>query len=206
MAGEAEAGGEVVPRDTTVLGVEDKKGTEDATVLGEVPKGEEPKGEEPKGEETGAPEKYEDFKVLEGRELDAEGLKEFHEIAKDLDLSQEQAQKLVDFQAKFAEAQDKQVAGTWAKMRTDWLNESKADAEIGGQKYDESIELAKKGLDKFGTPKLRELFDTFGIGNHPEVIRAWAHVGGSLGEDGITPGGGSGGETKTLAERIFSKT
>ncbi len=43
----------------------------------------------------GAPEKYE-FKAPDGREYDAEVLNNFSEVAKDLNLSQDAAQKLLD--------------------------------------------------------------------------------------------------------------
>lgn len=43
----------------------------------------------------GAPEKYE-FQAAEGVELDTEALKEFEPVARELNLTNEQAQKLVD--------------------------------------------------------------------------------------------------------------
>lgn len=55
--------------------------------------GDKPKDEEQKQE--GAPEKYE-FTAGEGVELDADALKDFEPVARDLNLTNEQAQKLVD--------------------------------------------------------------------------------------------------------------
>lgn len=52
--------------------------------------------EEGEGEKQGAPEKYEDFKMPEGTELDAEVGAAFQGVAKELNLSQEQAQGFLD--------------------------------------------------------------------------------------------------------------
>ncbi len=51
--------------------------------------------EEKDQKQEGAPEKYE-FTVGEGVELDTEALKDFEPVARDLNLTNEQAQKLVD--------------------------------------------------------------------------------------------------------------
>lgn len=51
--------------------------------------------DEKEQKQEGAPEKYE-FKAGEGVELDAEALKDFEPVARDLNLTNEQAQKLVD--------------------------------------------------------------------------------------------------------------
>ena len=52
--------------------------------------------EEGEGEKQGAPEKYEDFKMPEGTELDAEVSTAFQGVAKELNLSQDQAQGFLD--------------------------------------------------------------------------------------------------------------
>ena len=152
----------------------------------------------------GAPETYEDFKVPEGAKIDAEVLTKFHTLAKKFNLPQEGAQELIDLQAEFLADQNTQNVATWAKMRADWLEESKADKEIGGQQFDEKVEFSKRALRKFGTPKLVELLETYGLGNHPEIIRFNSRIGKDIGEDDITSGG-SGSQGKTLAQRIFTQ-
>lgn len=154
--------------------------------------------------DAGAPEAYEDFKVSEGMEANAEAMTKFQGVAKELDLSQEQAQKLVDFQAEFMQEMTNAQVKTWEKMRSDWLKEAKADDEVGGQNFDDKLELAKKGLSEFGDAKLIEVLETFGLGNHVAMISAWARVGEAIGEDKIVTSDRSGQQGKTLAERIFS--
>ena len=72
-------------------------------------------------------------------------------------------------------------------VNADWLAEAKADEEIGGGKWDESISTSAKGLDNLGFPKgspFRIFLSESGLGNHPEMIRAFARVGKAIGEDG----------------------
>ena len=163
----------------------------------------EEKAAEEKGESEGAPETYKDFTLPEGAEVDGEAMTEFQALSKELDLSQGQAQKLIDYQVKFVEGQNAKNVEVWKTMKTGWLTDSKADDEIGGQKFDGSVDSAKLALNTFGTPALVELLETYGLGNHPEIIRYSARVGEAIGEDKIVSGGSKGAE-KTTAQRIFT--
>ncbi len=154
-----------------------------------------------------APEAYEEFKVPEGTEVDAGVLEEFQTLAKEFDLSQEKAQKLIDLQASFIEKVhagiEERNLKVWEKMRGDWLVDAKKDKGIGGQEFAANVDLAKRALSQFGTPELVELFETFGFGNHPEIIRFTSRVGAALGEDTIKSGGNSN-VAKSLADRIYT--
>lgn len=152
----------------------------------------------------GAPEKYEDFTVPEGITVDEKQASEFGDLARELNLTQEQAQKLVDFEVNRIKGKAEADAETWATMRSDWLEEAKADKAIGGANFEENVEKGKAALKQFGTPELTEVLETFGIGNHVEVIRFAARVADEIGEDLIVPGGGDGGGApKTLAQRLY---
>lgn len=136
---------------------------------------------EKKDEKPVVPEKYE-FKAPEGVEqLDPQALAVFEPIAKELGLSQEQAQKLVDIYPQIQQQQ----AEAWSKQVTDWGDQVKADKEIGGDKLTASVGQAQKALDQFGTPALREYLESSGLGNHPELVRAFAKVGKMMSEDKI---------------------
>lgn len=133
----------------------------------------------------GAPEAYE-FKAPEGAELDKDAVAQFEPIARELNLSQEQAQKLVDlYGSKVMPQLMKQQADTWQKQVADWGTAAKDDAEIGGDKFDGNLTRAKQAMDKFATPQLREFLETTGMGNHPELIRVFVKVGAAMSEDGL---------------------
>jgi len=126
-----------------------------------------------------APEKYE-FKAPEGREYDAEVIKNFSEVAKDLNLTQDAAQKLLDKMAPIVEQRQIQQI---EQVRTQWADQARNDKEFGGEKLSENLSIAKKALDQFGTPELRTLLNESGLGNHPDVIRFMFRAGKAISED-----------------------
>lgn len=142
-----------------------------------------------KSEKVGAPEEYEDFKAPEGVELNGEVIDAFKPLAKELGLSQEQAQKLVDFQVEQAKAHEASVSDYFGNLMTEWQTAVKNDKEIGGQAYDGAIADAKHALNAFGTAELKEALETTGMGNHPEFVRFFARMGKAIKEDGIRVGG-----------------
>lgn len=152
--------------------------------------GEEP-GEEKPGEKEGekkpegAPEKYE-FSAPEGTALDKAAVEQFEPIARELNLSQKQAQKLVDlYGSKVMPQLMKQQAESWQKQVADWGTAAKEDKEIGGDKFGANLEKAKQAMGTFATPELREFLESSGMGNHPEIIRLMVKVGAAMSEDNL---------------------
>lgn len=148
--------------------------------------GEQP-GEQQTTEETqveGAPEKYE-FTAPEGQELDGEFVKVYSEVARDLNLTQENAQKLID---KVSPVIQQQQMAKIEAIRTEWANQSKVDKEFGGEKLEENLGIAKQALDKFGSPALKDLLNASGFGNHPELIRFFYKAGKALSADTFVGG------------------
>ena len=130
----------------------------------------------------GAPEKYEfNDKVADAPEvLDPDVLTAFGEVAKELDLPQEAAQKVLDKVAPVIQArQAEQVE----KARIDWAEESKSDEEFGGETFNANLETAKTALNAFGTDPFKQLLSESGLGNHPEVIRFMYRAGKAISED-----------------------
>lgn len=148
-----------------------------------------------------APEKYE-FKAGEGHELDAEAVKQFEPIAKELNLSNDQAQKLVDvYSSKIMPQLVKQQAEQWQQQIEQWAEQVKADKALGSE---ESIGSAQKAMDKFGTPELKTYLNDTGLGNHPELVRIFANIGKAMSEDGLVTGNSGGGQS--AAAVLFGPT
>jgi hypothetical protein len=147
--------------------------------------GKETNAQDPNGAKAavGAPEKYEDFTMPEGIEVDKAMMDQFLPVAKELNLTQEQAQKLVDMQTAYVQHMTKANEESWNTTMTDWVKSAKADQEIGGLKFNESVQQAAKALKQFGTPELRAALDATGVGNHPEFIRVFAKIGKAISED-----------------------
>lgn len=151
-----------------------------------------------KDKKPAAPEKYE-FTPPEGQELDANALAVFEPIAKELGLSQEQAQKLVDIYPQIQQQQ----AEAWSKQVSDWGEQVKADKEIGGDKFNASVGAAQRALDQFGNPELREYLNASGLGNHPALVRFCAKVGKAMAEDSfVVP---SQGGQRSAADILYGK-
>lgn len=136
----------------------------------------------------GAPEEYADFAVPDGMEINTELLEQATPLFKELGLSQIQSQKLVDMYAAQQQAEAQASSESYSQTVKDWVDEAKSDTEIGGDKFDENVGIAKRGIDKFGTPKLVEVLEQTGLGSHPEFIRLFTRVGKLISED--DPGSG----------------
>ena len=180
------------PAADTVLTTDTPK-TDDATKpeLTDAEKAAAAKAEEDKAK-AGAPEEYADFKLPETFKVDEPVMGEFKTLAKELGLTQEAAQKLVDMQAKLqsgnATAFTETLQAHVEKTATEWATAAKADPEFGGAKFDENVAIAKQALDTFGSPELKALLKESRIGNHPEVIRFMFKAGKAISQDGFVPG------------------
>lgn len=169
---------------------------------GQTAEGQQAQGEqtEAKAEDKpAAPEKYE-FKAPEGKAFDEAVLTQFSEVAKELNLPQDAAQKILD---KVAPAIQARQAEAIQAARTEWANTARIDKEFGGDKLPENLAVAKKALDTFGTPELRALLNESGLGNHPEVIRLMYRAGKAISEDGFVPGSRTSTTEADPAKRLF---
>jgi len=153
----------------------------------------------------GAPEEYADFNMPDGVEVDTELLAEFTPLAKELDLNQNQAQKLVDFEVGRKEAEAQRQWDVWEKTQDEWAEASKNDPEIGGEKFQENLGYAKKAMDAYGSQELKDLADATGVGNHAAFIRLMTKIGKDTSEDKLNVGGALTKEGDR-ASRIYDKS
>lgn len=140
--------------------------------------------EKDKPSPVGAPEAY-DIKPVEGVDP---GIKAGHpvfdaflEAARDLDLSNDAAQALY---SKVAPVLAGRPAEAVRAVRRTGIEATKADAEIGGEKFAENLKVAGKAYNdaRFVTPALRELLQQTGLDSHPEVVRLMYRIGKQTGE------------------------
>ena len=156
-----------------VESVQDQQVSDETTVESETSESETPEG---------APEKYEfNSKVADAPdELDPEVLTAFGDVAKELNLPQEAAQKVLDKVAPVIQAKQAKVI---EQTKVEWANQSKSDQEFGGESLTDNLDVAKASLDTFGTDALKSLLQETGLGNHPEVIRFMYRAGKAISED-----------------------
>ncbi|MBE4833272.1 peptidase [Enterobacter cloacae complex sp. P47BA] len=166
-------------------GAEGDKPQEDKPADGDKPAEE---SDDEKQKQEGAPEKYE-FTAGEGVELDTEALKDFEPVARELNLTNEQAQKLVDAYPKILAGVQQRQAEAWQAQTEQWAADVKADKEIGGDKLTANLSAAQRALEQFGDPELKEYLDSTGLGNHPALVKAFIKVGKAMSEDKVVTGG-----------------
>ena len=143
----------------------------------------EAKGDKPGDKLRGAPSAYE-IKAPEGLRFEGDVQTALTSVARELDLSNEAAQKVVD---SMAPALAKQGMAAAEAMLGNWLTETKADPVIGGAKLDETVRLAQKGLE-LGGPGLRKVLGPLaaggtGLGNQRDVLAFLAEVGRRVSPD-----------------------
>jgi hypothetical protein len=135
----------------------------------------------------GAPESYQTWKVPDGYELDKGVIEEASPIFKELNLTQEQSQKLVDLYAKHsiksAEDLHKGTQEFWEKTRADWRSELKRDDTVGklldanGNFGPQSklVQTVNQALDGLQDPKLvsgfKDAMEFTGAGDNPHFVK-----------------------------------
>lgn len=132
------------------------------------------------------------LKLPEGTSLDQTDLDEVSSFAKANGLNQAQAQAMLEREA----AISKQLAADEPARQQEiikentskWLEAAKADKDIGGEKFGQSAESAKRVVDRFASPAMKEIFNKSGFGNHPEVLRMFAKIGKAMAPDTLESG------------------
>lgn len=150
------------------------------------PKGEsggDDKGKEAGGDDQAAPEAYTDFTLPEGVELDGQALEKATPVFKELGLTQEQAQRLVDLQAEMVQEGVQKQTEQFSQLIEGWQKDAAADKEFGGEDFNKNVGIAQQAIAAFGTPELKQLMEDHGVGNHPEMIRFMWKVGLKIKQD-----------------------
>lgn len=140
-----------------------------------------------------------EYKIeIEGVELDQEMLDEILPLFKDAGVSNEAANKLAKY---YADKQNKEVE-KFHQLTQSWAEQAKKDKDIGGDKFEKTVSNARLAIDKLGTPALRAALNEYGMGNHPEIIRAFAKMGEMMGDDTIHKGDATPKQTNLL-DRLY---
>jgi len=149
------------------------------------------------------PEKY-DFALPDGIALDELAATEFSALAKELGMSQEKAQAVADIGVQMmSRLQQAQAAARDAQV-AEWVQAAQTDAEFGGVKFDESVAIANRALDEFGGAELKEALKATGMGNHPELIRAFYRVGLKISDDAVHRSGAGGSAAPlSIAQQMY---
>ena len=142
--------------------------------------------------EPAAPAKPVDYfaalKLPEGVTAEDPYLKDAVALFGEAKIAPEIAQKLVDFDAK----RQADAVARWqdevAELSAKYLQEVKADPEIGGARLPETMGYIGKAVDKFVPADLKVTLQSYGLGNYLVIARLLAFVGKQLSEDQTVTG------------------
>jgi hypothetical protein len=126
---------------------------------------------ESKPETPAVPEAY-DFVAPEGVTLDPKLIEAATPVFKELGLSQEAAQKLVDFHAKHSAETETRLLKTVDDMRAKWQSEVRADKELANlDAVKAELGRAKDKLPADVRTAFDEAMNLTGMGDHPAIVK-----------------------------------
>lgn len=137
-----------------------------------------------------------EFNLPEGVQFADGEMDAFKTVAKDLKLPKDQAQRIVDIATQREQAR----AEAFETTKRGWAEATTADKELGKP---ENLALALKAVETFGSPELKTVLDSSGLGNHPEVVRAFLKIGRQISEDSIVGKGNGAGADRNTADILY---
>lgn len=121
-----------------------------------------------------APVTLADLKLPEGISAEDPAIQEFLKEAGEAKLPKETSQKLLDQHYAAIKKAAEAPLQVFRDLNQKWVDEIKADPEIGGTKLDSVVKPAvARFIDQFGGDELRHALDLTGAGNNPAVVRAF---------------------------------
>ena len=129
-----------------------------------------------------APEHYV-LKNANGEDVEPQELEMMSRMFKDVNLSQEQAQKLYSAYEKEQGSFIEQSQKAFNQMRDDWFNQTISDPQLGGQNIGQTKLCIKRVMQQCGNKELSEFLNKTGLGFNPAMVRFMTKVGELLGND-----------------------
>lgn len=136
------------------------------------------------------------FEAPDGIDVDQEALDQFAKLAKELDISPEAYQKIVEHDLERSQKANEAAVAEWNSRVQGWKDASKTDKEIGGDDFPESKQLAQSSINQFADDDFRALMKSptadnpngLALINHPAVMRFLARVGKVIADPSIITG------------------
>lgn len=143
---------------------------------------EQEQAKEPEQQQQTTPEHYV-LKNANGEDVEPQELEMMSRMFKDVNLSQEQAQKLYSAYEKEQGSFVEQSQKAFNQMRDDWFNQTISDPQIGGQNIGQTKLCIKRVMQQCGNKELSEFLNKTGLGFNPAMVRFMTKVGELLGND-----------------------
>lgn len=125
---------------------------------------------------------------------------EFKNLAREINLSPQNAQRLIDLESRAAQLAGRNGDAARQEILQSWADKTKA---LFGPGYEKEIDVALRAADAFGGAELRDLLEATGLGNHPVVVKTFNQIGRLMGEDEFIGGAQTRGTDKTFTEALY---
>lgn len=194
---------------------------EPASLLGDLAGGDNPadpaaapvEGEQAKpADAPAAPEAYE-FKMPEGEELDEAAAPMVQELFKELGLPQDKAQEVLNKLLEIDKARQpspEQIQQHYeqqaAALNQQWADEVRKLPDLGGDKFNQTLETCSKVMVKFATPELRNFLTYSALGSNPEFVKFVHAIGSAMSSDTMEHGGTATKGQRSIEDRLWPAT
>ena len=152
-----------------------------------------------------APTVEEPLKLQNETFLSSKDLELMNSFAKENGLTNKQAQLLLDRQNEQMNLFAQKQIDLAKEQISNYETQVKADPDIGGNNFNQSITTAQRVLTQFASPGFRDLLDKTGFGSHPEMIKTFVNIGKLMQNDTLVNGGRLAPSKMTAEERIYGK-
>lgn len=163
------------------------------------------KDKDDKGDEGDDKEDYDSLDKPDNSLLSDADLKRILSESKEEGLSKEAAQKRVNHASEILQNHSNNLNQTHKEMVQQWAEDCKSDKEIGGDNYNESVELARRVVSRFGTNEFKKVLNDTGAGNHSEFVRIFSRIGKVMGDDTLILPGKDSGDEKSMASIFYGE-
>lgn len=162
----------------------------------------------------GAPESYDysEIELPENMVLDEELVNQFNPIAKELNLSNKSANKLMCLGVELAKKNFAGVENIASELQNaERLSYEKLLVEdtefkaFSDEQYDQYLSVANTGIKAVATPEFQELVKAKGLTKHPAFIKTF-HAIGKLCSNDRVPNGEPVGKSERPADILYNKT
>ena len=137
--------------------------------------------------------------------LEAKDLEDIKALAKEHGLTNKQTQALINKQSDKMESFVNTQVENFKQKIAGYETSIKTDKELGGEKYNQSVSLAQRVVERYGNESLKNEFNQTGFGSHPEVIRMLSRIGRQMGDDQLISPNAKPSTTRSAEEIIYGK-
>jgi hypothetical protein len=134
-----------------------------------------------------------ELKFPEGVKVNPKLVDAYKAKAKEFGLDSAKAQAIANLVVEDRRAEKAAFEQQSKEQDQKWMEALRADKEIGGAELEKNRAIAAKAIERFGSAELRKILEASGLGNHPDMVRAFVRAGKAISEDRIagtagTPG------------------